>query len=118
MPPKKKHTLSVAPKNKGTHKAKDIIIVQEVKAERFEKGVAFYLVEWRGHNDETWEPMENLAGAEMYESTFINNRDKQNAELAERHLEQLKTGAQAEAAEVVEAEDVKEQHPSKTRKTS
>ena len=118
MPPKKKHTLSVAPKNKGTHKANDMFIVQEVKAQRFEKGVPVYLVKWRGHNDETWEPMENLAGAEMHVSTFINNRDKQNAELAEKRLEQLKTRAQAEAAEVVEAEDVKEQHPSKKRKTS
>ena len=95
-----------------------MFIVQEVKAERFEKGVPFYLVKWRGRNDETWEPLEKLAGAEMYVSTFINNRDKQNAELAEKRLEQLKTRAQVEAAELVEAEDVKEQHPSKKRKTS
>ena len=33
--PKKKHTLSVAPKKKGTHKANDMFIVQEVKAESF-----------------------------------------------------------------------------------
>ena len=95
-----------------------MFILQEVNAERFEKDVPFYLVKWSEHNDKTWEPMETLAGAEMYVSTFINNRDKQNAELAENRLEQLKTRAQAEAAEVVEAEDVKEQHQSKKRKTS
>ena len=29
-------------------------------------------------------PLRTLAWAEMYVSTFINNRDKQNAELAEK----------------------------------
>ena len=46
-------------------------------AERQEKSVPKYLLRWEGFGpeDDTWEPIENLAGAEEYISRFVEERN-------------------------------------------
>ena len=46
----------------------DLYNIQDIIAERQEKGVSKYLVRWKGFGpeDDTWEPIEHLAGAEDY----------------------------------------------------
>ena len=45
----------------------------DIIAERQEKGVFKYLVRWKGFGpeDDTWEPIEHLAGAEDYIARFV-----------------------------------------------
>ena len=45
----------------------------DIIAERQEKGVPKYLVHWKGFGpeDDTWEPIEHLAGAEDYIARFV-----------------------------------------------
>ena len=45
----------------------------DIIPERQEKGVPKYLVRWKGFGpeDDTWEPIEHLAGAEEYNSAFL-----------------------------------------------
>ena len=45
----------------------------DIIAERQEKGVPKYLVRWKGFGpeDDTWEPIEHLAGAEDYIARFV-----------------------------------------------
>ena len=45
----------------------------DIIAERQEKGVPKYLMRWKGFgpDDNTWEPIEHLAGAEDYIARFV-----------------------------------------------
>ena len=45
----------------------------DIIPERQEKGVPKYLVRWKGFGpeDDTWEPIEHLAGAEDYIARFV-----------------------------------------------
>ena len=57
------------------HKAanQDLYNIQDIIAERPEKGVPKYLLRWKGFGpeDDTWEPVEHLAGAEDYIARFV-----------------------------------------------
>ena len=47
--------------------------IQDIIVERQEKGVPKYLLRWKGFGpeDDTWEPVEHLAGAEDYIARFV-----------------------------------------------
>ena len=59
-------------------KTGDMYEIEDVIAERLEKGVPIYRIRWKGFGAEsdTWEPIEHLAGAEVYAARF---REEQEA---------------------------------------
>ncbi|KAL5505608.1 hypothetical protein EMCRGX_G007072 [Ephydatia muelleri] len=65
----------------------DLYNVQDIIAERQEKGVPKYLVRWEGFGpeDDTWEPMEHLAGAEEYIARFVEERNAAAKRSEEEH---------------------------------
>ena len=68
----------------------DMYEIEDVIAERLEKGVPRYLIRWKGFGAEsdTWEPIEHLAGAEEYIARFREEREasqvRAEAEIAEK----------------------------------
>jgi hypothetical protein len=65
----------------------DLYNVQDIIAERQEKGVPKYLVRWEGFGpeDDTWEPIEHLAGAEEYIARFVEERNAAAKRSEEEH---------------------------------
>ncbi|KAL5486756.1 hypothetical protein EMCRGX_G019277 [Ephydatia muelleri] len=65
----------------------DLYNVQDIIAERQEKGVPKYLVRWEGFEpeDDTWEPIEHLAGAEDYIARFVEERNAAAKRSEEEH---------------------------------
>ncbi len=62
--------------------ASDIYKVERIVARRPARGVVQYLIAWKGYEDQTWEPFENLAGIEQDLAAFEANQEKENAEHA------------------------------------
>ena len=77
----------------------DLYNVQDIIAERQEKGVPKYLVRWEGFGpeDDTWEPIEHLAGAEDYIARFVEERNAAAKRSEEEHA--AKRAKRCECAE-------------------
>ena len=81
---------SYEPANCGKRKKNDSQVeddmyeVDHIKARKLEKGVAKYLISWKGYNDDsdTWEGLENLAGFEPDIAAFEIKQKKDNEEFA------------------------------------
>ncbi|KAL1502983.1 hypothetical protein AB1Y20_011053 [Prymnesium parvum] len=81
----------------------DIYEPEAVLAQRVSKGVTQWLVKWVGYSekDNTWEPIEHLAGCEDMISEFKEKEKVRNAELTAAE-ERRKKEKQQEAARVAE----------------
>ena len=69
LPHGKKDSLRRTPKHVADPTAyKDIYFVEDIVDERMAKKRKEWLVRWKGfsHEDDTWEPLENLSGCEQY----------------------------------------------------
>ena len=71
---------------------KEEYFVQDIIADRHENGVRQWLVRWKGfgENDDTWEPITNLAGCEDYIARFNEEREQASREAMEKHQERIR----------------------------
>ena len=84
--------------NPATVVASDIYEVERIVARRTARGAVQYLIAWKGYEDQTWEPLENLAGIEQDLAAFEANQKKENAEHAAQLADKQAAGALAKAA--------------------
>ena len=52
----------------------DVYEVEKLTASRVRRGIKQYLVKWRGHSKQTWEPQENILAPTLIEN--FNARQK------------------------------------------
>ena len=86
----------------------DVYQCERIVGKRLAKGITVYCVKWAGYDtkDNTWEPLENLAGCESFISDF-NQREQtriaQAEAVAEQKHREKQEAAEKRAAEQAEA---------------
>ena len=84
--------------NPATVVASDIYEVEQIVARRTARGAVQYLIAWKGYEDQTWEPLDNLSGIEQCLAAFEANQKQENAEHAAQLADKQALGALAKAA--------------------
>ncbi|KAK3286867.1 hypothetical protein CYMTET_5583 [Cymbomonas tetramitiformis] len=81
----------------------NVYVVREIKAERLKGCAPQWLIGWQGYTDreDTWEPIENLAGYEVEIREFRERKKQEISEVEAEEIERKKQKREQEAAEAI-----------------